>query len=226
MNSDGAGPLDTLLEIVGAAAEGNGASVLVTGEAGAGKTRLADELCRQIGASGGTVLWASGDAVGAPGFWPWLQFLRQYMRQHPDGEFSTALQERMAEIIEMAPGVDDILNGRAVPEVIDVEGAPFRLFDAVAQVLRQAGKEDPLLVVLDDLQATDDSSLALLRHVCGELWESRVVLVKTGSPRTRRIHDSPTRRYATPSMPWCEHGARGGSTSPLRRPAPGGDRLA
>ena len=186
MSPNGAPPLETLLEIVGAAAAGSGAPVLVTGGSGSGKTRLADQLCRRFAEGGGTVLWASGDAADAPGFWPWLQFLRQYMRQHRGGEFSTALQERMAEIIEMAPGVDDILNGRAVPEVLDVEAARFRLFDAVAQVLRQVGEEDGLLVVFDDLQATDESSLALLRHVSSELWESRVVLLALTRPVNAR----------------------------------------
>lgn len=176
-----------LLQVVALAATGNGAPAVVVGEPGAGKTRLADELCRSVAGQGVTVLWASCDvATDGPGFWPWLQFLRQYMRQHTGDDYSPALQERMGEIIDMAPGVDDVLNGRAVPVTLDVETARFRLFDAVAQVLRQAGDDGPLLLVLDDLQSADESSLALLRHVGSELWGSRVVLLALTRPVTAR----------------------------------------
>ena len=49
------------------------------------------------------------------------------------------------------------------------EGARFRLFDAVAAFLRNAGAGQPLMLVLDDLHAADAPSILLLRFVAREL---------------------------------------------------------
>jgi len=57
---------------------------LLVGEAGIGKTRLADELARRAVAGGAQVLWGrcwEGD--GAPAYWPWTQVLRAYARETP-----------------------------------------------------------------------------------------------------------------------------------------------
>jgi DNA-binding CsgD family transcriptional regulator len=179
--------LDELREVVVAARDGAGCPVLVSGRSGAGKTDLVHHACRQAEHEGMVVLWASCEAApDAPGFWPWLQLLRQYMRHHAGDEFPVALQARMAEVIEMAPGVEQVMGGGAAPESLAVEKARFRLFDAVAQVLRGAGEVGPLVVVLDDLHAADEPSLTLLRHVAGELWGSRVALVAISRPVASR----------------------------------------
>jgi DNA-binding NarL/FixJ family response regulator len=176
-----------LRRVAGRAASGDGGVVLVTGEAGSGKTALVAAACGDAAAAGALVLWSSCEATDdAPGFWPWLQLLRQYMRQHAGKEFPAALQARMAEVIEMAPGVDAVIAGAAVPEALEVETARFRLFDAVTQVLRGAAGSSPLVVVLDDLQAADDQSLALLRHVAAELSGTRVVVLAVGRPVNAR----------------------------------------
>src|SRR5262249_58609412 len=63
------------------------------------------------------------------------------------------------------------------PPPMGAEGARFRLFDAVAVFLRNAGAGQPLVVVLDDLHAADAPSILLLRFVARELGEARVLVV-------------------------------------------------
>src|SRR5262249_58003873 len=70
-------------------------------------------------------------------------------------------------------------HGRACrsPPPIEAEGGRFRLFDAVAAFLRNAGGMQPLMLVLDDLHAADAPSILLLRFVARELGDARVMVL-------------------------------------------------
>ena len=64
-------------EVLERTSSGEGSVVLVTGEAGIGKTRLADELLSRAAGMGLRTLWGrSWEGDGAPPFWPWIQALR------------------------------------------------------------------------------------------------------------------------------------------------------
>jgi predicted ATPase len=62
------------------------------------------------------------------------------------------------------------MSGR--PRRWEAEGARFRLFDAVATFLRNAGAGQPLMLVLDDLHAADAPSILLLRFAARELGDA------------------------------------------------------
>jgi predicted ATPase len=63
-----------------AALAGSGGVVLLGGEPGIGKTRLAEELAAQATACGVLVLWGRcWEGEGAPAFWPWIQVVRAYV---------------------------------------------------------------------------------------------------------------------------------------------------
>ena len=73
--------LDDLRAAMSHAAQGHGRLVLIGGEPGIGKSRLADELAGQAREAGHIVLWGRGwEDAGAPPFWPWVQILRSYVR--------------------------------------------------------------------------------------------------------------------------------------------------
>ena len=65
----------------------------------------------------------------------------------------------------------------------------FRFFEAVTEALRHAASEQPLLLVLDDLQAADESSILLLEFVAGELPEMAALVLALGRPDTPRLDE-------------------------------------
>src|SRR5262249_21806686 len=152
----------------------DGRLVLLVGEPGIGKTRIARELASRAGALGVTVRWGRcQETEGAPPYWPWVQALRARGRTapqaEPDGEANTAL----------AALLGDRGPGSAVTPGPEATHARFQLFETVAAALRRLSAEAPLLVLLDDLHWADATSLLLLRFVATELADARVLLLGT-----------------------------------------------
>jgi DNA-binding SARP family transcriptional activator len=151
--------------------------LLLAGEPGIGKSRLADELTTQAQARGAKVLWGrSWEAGGAPAYWPWVQALRTYIREHDPEQIRRELGAGARDVAQMLPELHELFDLSAPPSM-DPEGARFRLFDSTAAFLRAAGEAQPLLLVIDDLHAADTSSLLLLRFLARELRDARILLV-------------------------------------------------
>jgi AAA ATPase-like protein len=61
-----------------------GVAFMIGGEAGSGKSRLADKLARDARRRGARVVWGRcWEAGGAPAYWPWVQVLRSRQRRPP-----------------------------------------------------------------------------------------------------------------------------------------------
>jgi hypothetical protein len=165
-----------------AAATGTGGLVLVGGEPGIGKSRLADEAASHARERGFASLWGRGwEDAGAPAYWPWVQVLRAYLRQTDADVARRHLAAGAADIVQMLPELRELFPDlpTAARGDADADAARFRLYDSTAGFLRTAGEERPLLLVLDDLQAADPSSLRLLRFLAGQLGEMPVLAIGT-----------------------------------------------
>jgi hypothetical protein len=135
--------------VLAAGRAGRGTLVLVTGEAGVGKSRLALEALAR--AAGYRTAW-HGCEPAAAAFRPWVRLLR------------TA-----------APGRADVFPDGGPP----TEGMRERMFDDVVDLLAISAADTPLLMVLDDVHDADASSLELLGHVARQLLATRVVIIAT-----------------------------------------------
>jgi DNA-binding SARP family transcriptional activator len=86
--------------------------------------------------------------------------------------------------------------GDALPDASsDEPEARFRFFEAVTAALRDQAAEQPLLLVLDDLQAADEGSILLLEFVATALPEMSALVVALGRPETARLDE--LERHAT-----------------------------
>ena len=154
----------TLTAAVEALADGRGALVLLTGEAGIGKTRLLNEAERDAANRGVRVVRAAGwDDPGVPSFWVWTQVVRALADGREPDALRVAWKGHADRALSLLPEVPE---GSRSAEIDD--GAPatrFPLFDAVASVVASAAREDPLLLVIDDLHWADQGSLRLLRFL-------------------------------------------------------------
>jgi hypothetical protein len=165
-----AGELAVLTADLDAAVAGRGGVVLLAGEPGIGKTRLAEEVAAQATARGALVLWGRcWEAEGAPAFWPWVQVVRAYVQASDAAALRHDLGAGAADIVQLVPAIRDRLPDLPTPPPVEPEAARFRLFDSLAAFLRAAAARRPLLLILDDLHWADAPSLALLRFVSREL---------------------------------------------------------
>ena len=163
--------LQLLHDAMEEAASGRGGVLLVTGEAGIGKTRLMQEVAGWASDNGWRVLvgrcWEEG---GAPAYWPWIQVVRE-----AGGDF------------EQLPGP------AGTPVSVDPESRRFALFDAATRFLIDGARRQPLLLQLDDLHAADAPSLLLLRFLGEAIADAPILVVgsyREGERRVRELADS------------------------------------
>ncbi|RDI55383.1 AAA family ATPase [Nocardia mexicana] len=146
----------------------HGGLVLVSGEAGIGKTTLVTEVVGEFDAECALVLTAtawSGD--GAPGFWPWVQVLRGLRR--------AATPDQWAALDAAAGNALSVLIGDTAA---GEDGANlFRIGDAVTEALVAACARRPVIVVIDDLHRADPASVGVLAFVARHTWFERLTLV-------------------------------------------------
>ncbi|HWL37250.1 MAG TPA: AAA family ATPase [Frankiaceae bacterium] len=143
---------------VDAARQGTGGALFVSGAAGMGKTallRAALGAARDLDLGWGTCV----EAGGAPGYWPWTQALNALVRAAGQDRALAAAGADAPLLATLAPSLG------AHPHGEESDRARMLLLDATVAWLHALGAVRPVLVVLDDLQWADESSLALLEIV-------------------------------------------------------------
>jgi DNA-binding SARP family transcriptional activator/tetratricopeptide (TPR) repeat protein len=163
---------------VDAALSGRSGLILIGGEPGIGKSRLAEALAAHAHERGGRVIvgrcWEAG---GAPAYWPWVQALRSYVRDTDAEALRAQLGRGAGDLVAILPELGDLLDDLPEKRAPDSEGARFQVFEAAAVFLRNAASSEPLAVFLDDLHAADVPSLLLLRFVAAELAGAPLLIV-------------------------------------------------
>ena len=137
------------------ATSGKRSIMLIAGDPGIGKTRLAAELARRVHADGHVVLFGRCDEEALVPYQPWVEALQPLGFEELQG-FSGA--ERTAG---------------------DSEVERFHLFESVVSSVATASTAHPILLVLDDLHWADKPSLLLLRHLARSGHATRLLIVGT-----------------------------------------------
>ena len=159
---------------------GRGRVVLVAGEPGIGKTRLAEEAARRGAAAGMQVAWGRcHEGGGAPALWPWAQVVRQLAGELAPGHLAATLGPSAGWLGQLMPELAGPAPPAGPPPVADLGAARFQLNRAMAGLLRRAAEARPLLIVVDDLHWADVPSLSLLAFLARELKDARLVVVGT-----------------------------------------------
>lgn len=175
--------------------EGDGQVVLLGGEPGAGKTRLAVEVAGALHDHGVPVLMAAASKDAGVPYQPVVELL-DHLFEHasccrtPQRDRATGNGPAGGEPERVCP----LLAGSAydlgrisvqaarhrAPAVTEASGDARRdLFDALGALLRRLAEEQPFAVILDDLQWATPPTLALLKHVAAATVGSPLLLMAT-----------------------------------------------
>ena len=152
-------------------------AVLIAGEPGVGKTRLAGEWSRQAYEQGAVVIYGRCDEdLGAP-YQPFAEALRSLV---PSLGASRLRGMRGVEaLLPLVPGLADVVPDIAAPTSADPDTERYALFDAVVALLGVATASAPVVLVLDDLHWAAKPTLLLLRHLLRFGEHARVQIVGT-----------------------------------------------
>lgn len=178
--------------------------VLLGGEPGIGKTRLASVLADDAEGRGIPVWWGRGWEDGsAPAFWPWNMALRRWIGQAGHQAIATAAGNWGGELAHVFPVLRERIPEMPASERWESDGARFRLFDLVACFLGAVAQAQGLVVVLDDVHWADRASLKLLEFIAADLTDRRVLVVATYRDnevdRTDAFSDTLSRLVREPS---------------------------
>ncbi len=181
--------------------DGSGRVLLVSGEAGIGKSRIVAELRHRFESSAvsdGQPRWLEGRCVsygeGLP-YWPFRGLLRAWLAaaDQTEPDVARALRREcerlfggrgdelvaLLEAVVGAGGGEAPAAGEIPPEVLQRQ-----IQDSVVTILRRLARDGPLAVSLDDLHWADSSSLALLERILGLVEQAPILLVMAARPES------------------------------------------
>jgi tetratricopeptide (TPR) repeat protein len=180
-----AAELRTLMTAWTAARAGHGRVVLITGEAGIGKTRLVAELARRADNAGArTAVGAGVDVGGEAPLAIWQELVPQLARVVP---VPPEQADWPAELGRLAPDLAARLGRDAPPPAVaSPELERLRLFEAVLRLVEWAASGRPVLLVAEDVHRADPASMQLCAHIGRRLAARPVLFVLTRRDRPDR----------------------------------------
>ncbi|HEU5003126.1 MAG TPA: BTAD domain-containing putative transcriptional regulator [Actinomycetota bacterium] len=144
---------------------GDSRVVVISGEPGIGKTRLAEELSSRATPQGAVVVWGRCyEAGAAPPLWPWSQVLSALAAGGDDPNLAALATE---------PALGGI-EAETIPEA-----ARLQMFTRLADALAEAAWRRPLAIVLDDLQWADTASLLFLQFLASHVTGAPLLVIGT-----------------------------------------------
>ncbi|MDT8305720.1 MAG: AAA family ATPase [Anaerolineae bacterium] len=154
--------LETLLAQIKSSWQGQGQTILLAGNAGVGKTRLAYEILQMAAQSGmTTLLGAAYEQEGRLAYHPFIEAIDRYLveQQHPAEQNPITYYKPLG--------------------ATDAQQELTALFRATATFFSQLAAHGPVLLLLDDLHAADEASLSMFHYLVRQTRMAPVVLLAT-----------------------------------------------
>ena len=147
--------------------------MLVSGEAGIGKTRFAMEFAQRVTSDGALVLFGRCDQEAIIPYQAVIELLDALVAATPDDELPRLSGPARTELAAVFPSFAGAHGAGEPRRPVDRS----MLFDAVTRVIRRVATDRPLLVVLDDLQWADGDTSLLVQHLLRHIGGIRLLVI-------------------------------------------------
>ena len=174
--------------------ESQGQAVLLSGEAGIGKSRLVRELKARVAGEAHVLLEGRGSPYHQQSaFYPWSDLLLRALRFEP-GDSLPGRREKLAAVLaqhrlpveEMGPIFSTLLGlGREASAVLMPQRQRQQTLEALQGLVLQLGAREPVLMIVEDLHWADPSTLEVLELLLSQAPMARLLLVLTARPDFR-----------------------------------------
>ncbi|MCA1845486.1 MAG: AAA family ATPase, partial [Actinobacteria bacterium] len=161
------------------AREGVRQLVLIAGEPGVGKTRLATEVALSAHGNGAAILLGVCDEDLAVPYQPFVEALRHYAVACSDEEATAMAAGRGAHLARLIPELGDRVPDLSPPDATDPDTDRYLFFEAVAGMLAAASAQRPIVLLLDDLHWATKPTLLLLRHIAHHSSPMALLMIGT-----------------------------------------------
>ena len=169
--------VDALGRIVEQAGDGRGHVVLITGEAGVGKSRLLAEVKARAVAEGWLALQGQCfEPDRTIPFAPLLEVLRDHLATLAPAELRRALGAAAPAITRLLPEIAGRLPDLSSLPPLEPEQQQHLFFAALAQHFQHLAAQRPLLLILEDLHWSDENSLEALLFLARRITTQRLLL--------------------------------------------------
>ncbi|MGF1510330.1 MAG: AAA family ATPase [Myxococcota bacterium] len=166
--------------LLGRIRSGRGTLVFLRGEAGIGKSTVAEALAASAEELGYGVFWGRcWEAGGAPPLWPWIQIARS-LTADPSADPLAGLSPSQASFLaELLPELRVRQPSLSEAPLLEPEQARFQIMDAAVELLLSASRERPILVLLEDVHAIDETSALLLQFLAPRTSTAALMVLAT-----------------------------------------------
>ncbi len=153
--------------------------MLISGEAGQGKTTLMAEAARRAFDDGACVLFGHCEEDLATPYQLFSEALGHYVAHAPGDQILAHVEAHGSELSRLVPTLASRVPGLPPSKATDADTERYLLFAAVVGLLASISMSQPVVLVLDDLQWADKGSLLLLRHLVAAEQSMRVLILGT-----------------------------------------------
>ncbi|MFI5307696.1 MAG: ATP-binding protein [Polyangiales bacterium] len=178
--------LQRLDSALGASLGGHGALVLLGGEPGIGKTRVAEELLLRARERKASVYEGRCyEERGGPPFWPWLQIVRRMAEETQPADLREQMGVGASDLCRFSTELGAMFPDVPLPPSRPADQDRFFMLDSVTSFFVRASQSRPLVLLLDDLHWADRASLLLLELLSSMVQRARILIV--GTYRTTEV---------------------------------------
>jgi predicted ATPase/KaiC/GvpD/RAD55 family RecA-like ATPase len=181
--------LKELDDFLQSAAKGNGLTVFLSGEAGAGKTRIVTTFLQDANRKGTTIL--GGGCLGNVNvpYFPFVQAFDTYFGVNQEEEITEGIQQP-----QMQPSMNIPINSPVASNIIQWLSGPQphtinepmnpqvwrdRTFVAIAKTLHSISQSGPIILFLEDVHWADSATLGLLHYLSKVISNERILILAT-----------------------------------------------